>query len=333
MKMMNILITGGNGFLGRHVVSSLLEQGNCSVRCLVRHGSQLNGLPEDQIQIVRGSLNNPQDIKEALKGIDTVIHLAASMGGSPMGMFIETVVSTEILMSALSESPVDRFVFCSSFSVYGASELKTGSIFDENCPIEPNPKDRDAYAWCKYYQELWVKENVHSKTDLAIIRPGVIYGEDKGLLGPRIGLRLPGIPIFLQIGSNARLPLTHVQNCADAIACAGLSPNKPVGTFNIVDDECPTQKQYVKEYEKHFGTIPKRIVIPYRLFLWLSSVYWMLHKLSKGNLPPVFSSYKAKSMYRRFNFSNQKAKKELGWTPKVSLQDGLAQSYQAPDNK
>jgi len=329
---MNILVTGGNGFLGRHVIASLLAQDNCKVTCLIRLGSQLNGLPEDKITVIRGSLNNLDDIKTALKGVDTVIHLAASMGGSPMGMFIETVVSTEILMSVLSESPVKRLVFCSSFSVYGASQLNPGSTFDENCPLEPNPEDRDAYAWCKYYQELWVKENIHDETELAIIRPGVIYGEDKGLLGPRIGLRLPGIPIFLQIGSQARLPMTHVENCADAIACATLSPNKPVGAFNIVDDECPTQKQYVKEYQKNFGSIAKRVVIPYQLFLLLSKVYSIFHQLSKGNLPPIFSTYKAKSMYRRFDFSNQKAKDELGWKPKVSLQEGLASAY-LPNNE
>jgi len=327
---MNILVTGANGFLGRHVVAALLKQndGATKVRCLVRKGSPLRGLDELNVEIVRGSLDDEAIYDELLAGIDTVVHLAASMGGSPMGMFAETVVSTEKLVNHVNRSPVSRFIFCSSFSVYGASQLKTGSVFDETCPLELNPTQRDTYAWCKIHQERWVREKL-TTSELLIVRPGVIYGDGQGMLSSRLGLKLPGLPFFLRIGGQARLPLVHVSNCADLIALATLRTDVKSETFNAVDDECPTQKEYLKLYEETIGKVPRKIWLPYRAFWMMSACYDGLHRISKGNFPAIFSTYKTQSMYRRFEYSNEKAKLLLGWQPSVSLREGLQQSASA----
>ena len=322
-----VLVTGSNGFLGRYVVSQLIARNdsNVSVRCLVRVGSNLNRLDEGKVEIFRGSLDDPAAIPKMLDGIDIVVHLAASKGGSPMGMFAETVVSTEKLMTSLAESTVKKLVFCSSFSVYGASQLSTGAVFDEHCPVEPYPSKRDPYAWCKYYQEKWIKEH-SADVDVVIVRPGVIYGEDQGLLSPRVGMHLPGLPIFLKIGGGAKVPLTHVVNCADLIAAAALNSDVRNDTFNAVDDECPTQSEYLELYETEIGKIKKKVPLPYPVFVLACWSYDMLHGISKGNFPAIFSYYKAKSMYRRFEYSNNHAKTVLGWSPSVSLKDGIAES-------
>jgi nucleoside-diphosphate-sugar epimerase len=324
---MKVLVTGANGFLGNHVVKRLLARGTdkLSIRCLVRKGSDLNGLDEGQVDIFRGSLNDEAILAGMLDEIDTVIHLAASMGGSPMGMFTETVVSTENLVNAIKRSSVSRIVFCSSFSVYGASELSDGDVFDEHCPIEKNPAQRDAYAWCKYYQERWLRENIADQ-ELVILRPGVIYGEGKGLLSPRLGMTLPGLPVFLKIGGRARMPLTHVKNCADAFALATLKEGLNTQIFNVVDDECPTQNEYLALYQRIIAPIPRKVPVPYMVFWLMSFSFDYLHKFSGGNFPGIFSVYKVRSMYRRFQYSNSKIKTTLGWVPEVSLREGLMES-------
>lgn len=321
---MRVLVTGANGFLGRKVVKKLRERGDADlkIRCLVRKGSSLNGLDDQDVEIFRGTLNEDPSIEEMLKDVDVLVHLAASMSGSPMGMFIETVVSTEKLMQAVQKSSVSRIVFCSSFSVYGASQLPTGSEFNENCPLEPEPYRRDPYSWCKYYQEKWVRDHAGSR-ELLILRPGVIYGEDKGLLSPRVGMALPGLPFFLKIGGRAPVPLTHVENCADAFALAALTSEVGSHTFNVVDDDCPSQKQYLAIYEKAFGKIPNKIPLPYPLYLLMCWCFDQLHRISKGNFPGIFSPYKAKSMYRPFRYSNAQLKSVLGWTPVISLSEGI----------
>ncbi len=321
---MNVLVTGANGYLGRHVVAALLRQGDgqMRVRCLVRSGSELRGLDALDVDVVRGSLDDESVYPELLKDIDVVVHLAASKGGSPMGMFAETVVSTEKLVRSVNASDVSRFVFCSSFSVYGASELKTGAVLDESCPIEPHPTKRDTYAWCKFHQERWVKSKI-TDARLVIVRPGVIYGDGEGLLSTRVGLQLPGFPLFLRIGGGAKLPLVHVANCADLIALAALRSDAASEVFNAVDDDCPTQREYLSTYEKLFGRIPHKVWLPYPLFWLASASYDLLHRVSRGNFPAVFSVYKARSMYRRFEYSNEKAKSVLKWQPRVTWREGL----------
>lgn len=326
---MRILVTGANGFLGKRVVEKLRSHGGESlqIRCLVRKGSSLNGIERHGVDVFRGSLNDESIMQDMLAGVDTVIHLAASMSGSPMGMFTETVVSTEKLMSAVQQSEVRRIVFCSSFSVYGASQLASGSTFDENCPLEPVPHKRDPYAWCKFYQEQWVRDHAGGR-ELLVLRPGVIYGDDKGLLSPRVGMALPGLPFFLKIGGRARVPLTHVENCADAFALAALKEGVGSQTFNVVDDNCPTQSQYLKIYQRAFGKIPNKVPMPYPVFLLMCWSFEQLHRISKGNFPGIFSPYKAKSMFRPFSYSNSKLKQVLGWQPLVSLSQGIESSVE-----
>ena len=326
---MNILVTGANGFLGRHVVGELLSRiaPDSTVRCLVRRSSEVNGLDEGGAKIIRGSLNNDQDLDTMLENVDVIVHLAASKSGSPMGMFAETVVSTEKLVACAPRSGVRKMVFCSSFSVYGTSLLDTGSVVDEECPIEPQPARRDPYAWCKFYQEHWAR-TLQSDADLVIVRPGVIYGEDQGLLSPRVGLHLPGLPFFLKIGGSAPVPLTHVKNCASLIAMATLNDSIKSGVYNAVDDECPKQSDYIAMYEEKFGKIPYKIPLPYFLFLAASYCYELLHRMSGGNFPAIFSPYKTRTMYRAFEFSNNKAKSDLDWKPEVSLAAGLSDSQE-----
>jgi len=324
---MNFLVTGANGFLGKHVVASLLKSAGegANIRCLVRKGSDPGNLSQLDVEIFRGSLDDETVYPELLRDIDIVIHLAASMSGSPMGMFAETVVSTEKLVRHVNQSNASRFVFCSSFSVYGASQLKAGDVLDETCPLEPNPVKRDTYAWCKYHQELWVRDHVKA-AELTIIRPGVIYGDGQGLLSSRIGMQLPGLPLFLRIGGRAKLPLVHVSNCADLIALAALHSTGKSEVYNAVDDACPTQRSYLKAYERHFGKISRKLWLPYPVFWLASACYDLLHRTSNGNFPAIFSTYKVRSMYRPLEYSNAKAKASLNWRPRVTLQDGLEQS-------
>lgn len=324
---MRVLVTGANGFLGRQVVTALLslKEDDVVVRCLVREGSSLNGLDAEDVEIVRGSLDDDSVYETLLDGVDILVHLAASMSGSPMGMYSETVVSTERLVRHANASNLARFLFCSSFSVYGASLLESEDVLDEECPLEPQPARRDTYAWCKFYQERWVRENFN-RGELTIVRPGVIFGRGKGLLSTRLGLSLPGTPFFLRIGGNARLPLTYVDNCADLIARAALMPAAAGQIINAVDDECPTQKEYLRAYQEEYGRIPKQIWLPYIVFVMFSGLYDWMHRLSAGNLPAIFSAYKAKSMYRRLNYSNERAKSLLDWSPKTGFRDGLARS-------
>jgi nucleoside-diphosphate-sugar epimerase len=321
---MNVLVTGANGFLGIEIVKKLKEQGHENITALVRNGSSLNGLDELDVNVVRGSLNNEGDVRRALTNIDTVVHVAASKGGSAMGMFNETVVSTEIMFDVIEELKlVNKFVFISSFSLYGTSLLNKGDVVDESTPIEPHPEIRDSYSWVKYYQEkLCVEKAEALGIELVIHRPGVIYSKDHNILSPRVGLALPGIPFFIVVGGKARVPFVHVENCALAVALSVNSEEANGEVFNLVD-ETPYQKDVIQLVEKYNAKIRRKVYIPLSLYLLGCRVAESIHKFSKGNFPNIFSPYRAKTMYTPLNFSNEKLKTILKWQPRITLEEAL----------
>lgn len=321
---MSILVTGANGFLGCETVKAMLGQGLTDIYCMVREGSSTNGLENLDVKIVRGSLNDQEVVKKVLENIDTVVHIAASKSGSPMGMFNETVVSTEILLDEMEQKGTKRLIFISSFSLYGTSLCSKGAVVDESTPVEPHPELRDPYSWVKYYQEkLCIQRCEKLDIDLVIHRPGVIYSDEKDMFSPRVGFALPGMPFFLIVGGNAKVPFVHVKNCALAIALSIDNEQATGEIFNLVD-ETPTQKQAIKLYERHFTKIKNKITLPLGVYLLGGRFAEWIYKKSKGNFPNIFSPYRAKTMYTPFDFSNEKVKQVLGWKPVINLEQALS---------
>jgi nucleoside-diphosphate-sugar epimerase len=140
-----LLVTGGLGYLGRRLVAHLLASTDAKIRLLVRPGAQDTALEHehpdpDRIELFPASFNRVADLKEALKDIDVVYHLAASLRGSYAAQVANTVVGTENLFLAALEAEVTRIVLVSSFSVMGVSQT---AVVDESAPLEPHPQWRD----------------------------------------------------------------------------------------------------------------------------------------------------------------------------------------------
>src|SRR5437868_963252 len=161
-----------------------------------------------------------------------------------------------------------RFVNVSSFAVYSNLHLKRGAMLDETCPLEDAPQERcDAYGFGKLKQEELVRHygNQH-KLPYVILRPGAVFGPGKRALSGRIGIDTFGF--FIHLGGSNYLPLTFVDNCAEAIVLAGLKPGVEGEIFNVVDDELVTSRQFLAAYKKRvkpFLSIP----VPYLLAYWI----------------------------------------------------------------
>src|SRR5439155_3497481 len=325
-----ILVTGSSGFIGAKVVEKLLEYGFANLRCFVRPSSRmtcLKGLasrfPVIDLELVTGDLLSRDDCRKAAEGVSIIYHLAAGMEKSFAGAFMNSALATRNLIDAfLRFGKPRRFVSVSSFAVYSNLGLKHGGILDETCPLEDAPQERfDAYGFGKVKQEELVKEYGEKyKLPYVILRPGYVFGPGKTELNRRVGVGAFGF--FIQVNGSNFLPLTFVDNCAEAIVLAGLKANVDGEIFNVVDDELPTGRQFLRAYKKKMKSF-RSIRIPYFAGYTMSLLWERYSKWSRNQLPPAFNRRRCSAEWKSQRYSNQKLKDRLGWKPRVSMEQAM----------
>ena len=327
-----ILVTGSSGFIGTRVVGTLLDYGFTDICCFVRPCSQLSGLgetlrqfnAEKKVEIVTGDLLSPTDCRKAAARASIIYHLAAGMEKSFAGAFMNSALATHNLMDAfLQFGEPKRLVNVSSFAVYSNLALKRGALLDESCPLEDAPQERfDAYGFGKLKQEQLVKEygEVH-KLPYVIVRPGYVFGPGKRELNGRVGTNAFGV--LIQVNGSQPLPLTFVDNCAEAVVLAGLKDGIDGEIFNVVDDELLTGRQFLKAYKKKAQSFVS-IRIPYAVGYTMSLLWEKYSEWSKNQVPPVFNRRRCAAEWKGNRYSNQKLKEWLGWKPRVPMERAMA---------
>jgi nucleoside-diphosphate-sugar epimerase len=325
-----IFVTGSSGFIGVKVVETLLEYGFSRLRCFVRPSSELRRLRKTlshfgagrNVELVTGDLLSRDDCRKAVEGVSIIYHLAAGFDKSFAGAFMNSALATRNLIDAfLGFGQPKRFVNVSSFAVYSTLSLKRGDLLDESCPLEDAPQERsDAYAFGKLKQEELVKEYGRRRgLPFVILRPGYVFGPGKAELSGRVGVNTFGF--FAQVSGSNSLPLTFVDNCAEAIVLAGLKPGVDGEIFNVVDDELLTSDEFLTRYRraKPFHSVRVPYSLAYAMcFLWEKYAKW-----SKNQLPPAFNRRRCAAEWKGNSYSNRKLKDRLGWTPRVPMVEAM----------
>jgi nucleoside-diphosphate-sugar epimerase len=330
-----ILVTGANGFVGSKVVETLLGRGFRNLRCFVRPSGDLTKLekviksfPASSVKIIYGNLLSFEDCTKATKGIAVIFHVAAGMEKTFPGCFMNSALTTKTLLdSSLKEASLRRFVNVSSFAAYSNFQLKRRGLLDEKCEIESQFMKRfDAYCFGKVKQDDIVLDyGRRYQIPYVIVRPGVIYGpQARGAIHSRVGIGTFGI--FLHIGGSNRIPLTHINNCADAIVLAGIKKGVDGEVFNVVDDDLPTSRTFLRLYKRNVKTF-KSIYVPYRMFYFFCYLWEKYSVWSKGQLPLAFNRRKCAAEWKGNQYSNAKLKDLLGWKPLVATREGLKHHF------
>jgi nucleoside-diphosphate-sugar epimerase len=324
-------VTGATGFLGRRLVSELLSRGD-EVRCLVRPSADTDSLRvlaesspgRGRLRLVRGTLAQVDQLAEQVQGCQVIYHVAAALKGATAVLFLNNVVATEAMVALAARWGVGRFVLVSSLAVYGTASLCPREVLDERCPLDPAAHARDPYTYSKVAQELAAREEAQKLgLPLVVVRPGVIYGPGRECLSARVGLQFGRF--LVRMGGRQWLPYTHVENCARAVALAGVAPGVEGEAFNVVDDAPPTADQLVRRYRRSVGGI-RTLRIPHAAIQPLSRLCEWYHRRSNGQLPAVLTPYKSAAMWKVLRYGNEKAKRKLGWEPRIGFDAGLDQT-------
>jgi 2-alkyl-3-oxoalkanoate reductase len=326
-----LLITGAGGFLGKYVVAEAVARGH-EIRALVRPTAK--EIPEawqaeSKVEVVRADLRSASGLERLVDQIDTVIHLAAAKSGDLYEQFGGTVIATENLLSALKQKGTRRLVVTSSFSVYEYLRRWSWGRMDENSPLAVQAHLRDEYSQTKLQQERLVQEfcEAHS-ISYTLLRPGVIFGRDN-LWTARLGMQLSN-RLWIRTGAWARLPLTYVENCAEAILLAA----EYTGTerelkVNIVDDNLPTQRAYLKALQCRMKQPPWVLPISWSVMRVSARSAWLSNRLFFGGsakVPGLFVPSRLHARCKPLRYSNERAKDVLGWSPRYTWEQGLERS-------
>ena len=330
---MKLLITGANGFLGRYVVAEAVRRGHY-VRAVIRQSvnNEKEVVPEQSnVESVCVDLRCKVGLVDACEGVDAVLHLAASKAGDMYTQYAGTVVATENLLEAMTVARVKRIIGISSFAVYDYINRWSYATLDENSPLEREFPPRDEYSHTKLVQERLIrKHSVAHKWDYAILRPGVIYGPNN-VWTARLGIS-GNERRWIRIGWFSRLPLSYVENCAEAILLAAEKPGPLALTVNVLDDNCPTQTQYTREVLRRMVPRLRSVTIPWTIMRFLARSAWLCNRLlfrGRAKLPAILVPEKLHARFKPLRYSNKRLHDSLGWTPRYTRAEALDRSLRA----
>jgi len=313
-----VLVTGATGFVGSHVVDELLRR-NFKVAYIARATSNHRWLEGLDVELREGSLYDRDSLKNALRDIDVVIHVAGQIAGKNEADFYNgNVVATKNLLNAIKEFQpnLKRYVHISSQAVTGPSLSADKPVTEAD-----TPKPITAYGRTKWQAE----QIVHSFMDslpCTIVRPPAVYGpRDEATLS---FFQMVSKGVAPLIGFNGKLvSLIHVRDLATGIVEATIHPNAVGETYFITSSEVYSWKQISNVAGAAAGR-RKLITIrlPHVIVLAIAGIVGGIGKL--GKKPPVLNYEKGIDLIQTYwTSSGDKARKELGFRPAISLSDGI----------
>jgi nucleoside-diphosphate-sugar epimerase len=314
---MRVLVTGGTGFTGTALVKRLIDEGHRVVALDHKEGLQSDALRGYGAEVVVGSVTDEEVVERSMKGVELVFHLAAAfreLNKADSFYHDVNVGGTRIVLSVAQRHAVRKFVHCSTCGVHGNVDHPPAT---EDAPIKP----ADYYQRTKYEAEPIVLQQRAPGLETVVLRPAAIYGpgdpERFFLIFKRVASGT--FPMF---GSGRTLyhPL-YIDNLIDAFLLC-MPPGAGSGRAYLIADE-----SYC-EIEELVRAVARALDVPVRIPHYpLFPVVVIGHVVEKacrpfGIVPPIFP--RRVDWYRQNRaFDISRAKRELGYAPRVQLDEGL----------
>jgi nucleoside-diphosphate-sugar epimerase len=316
---MEILVTGGNGFVGRHVVAALQARGD-AVRVLALPTEDASWLRERGVAVHRGDITRPEELVAPMCGAAGVLHLAAMMDvWRPIGDYrAVNVTGTRNVCRAALAAGVRRLVHMSSSSVYG---MGLGRPADERFPLAPF---HDPYPVTKAEGDLLVQRMIAGDgLPAVIVRPDQIFGPGDHLHFGRMAERLrAGRGLIVGSGAN-HMPFVYVSDVVQGLLLA-LDHERAAGnTYNITNDRPLTQREFLEAIALEVGASSPRLRVPYRALYAAGHVAERLARGGRSSRRPPITRLGVAFFGTDNRYAIGKARHELGYRPGVALRDGI----------
>jgi nucleoside-diphosphate-sugar epimerase len=319
---MKAFVTGGTGFLGRHLVERLALEGH-EVSVLARSDHALPRFEGSSVRLVRGDLRQWPSLRKAVAGQDVIFHCGGKVAASGRWVdFLEVnVLGTERLIQAAIEQRVGRLVHVSSIGVYG--ERPAGAVISEDDGYDPSP-GRGYYTRSKIWADQIAFWYMSARSaPITVIRPGTIYGPGGRNSLVRAGVKLGPLSLVFGDGRNL-LPLVHVENVVDALLLAAEREDAVGRAYNIVDDEEITQRAYLERMGRALERKGFTIYLPLPAVRALAAGADLARAILRGrrSAQPLFDRISRSLQSARYDTSRAKA--ELGWKPRVGFEEAVS---------
>jgi nucleoside-diphosphate-sugar epimerase len=317
-----ILVTGANGFIGSHVAARLARERH-EVLALVRPTSSTALLEGVEACVVRGDVTDRASLDAAARNVDAVVHVAgfASDWGPWARFHAVNVEGTKNVAEAAAAAGAKRLVHVSSAVLHGLRGYRGA---DETAPIA---KSGFPYNESKRLAEAWLFEFAKTTPlEVVAVRPGNVFGpKDHTFLGPYMDVLVAGKGGYVSGGRSFTCP-AYVENLADAIERATFVPEANGEAFLVTDGHDVDWRTFTERLADLLGVKRPRLSVPLWLGYPLAGSMEGFFKLVRAKNPPLLTRYRILNGGRDYHFSIAKAKRVLGWTPRVGLDDALARS-------
>jgi nucleoside-diphosphate-sugar epimerase len=316
---MDILVTGGGGLLGRHLVAELLSRGD-QVRVLALPAEDVRALDARGVEVHRGDIRRPDTLSVPMAGADAVVHLAGMIGvWRPFADYLAVnATGTEHVCRAAIAASVRRVVCVSSWTVYGMDQ---GEPCREDRPLAPFP---EPYAQSKATGDRVVHRLIADEgLPGVIVRPGTFFGPGDRLHFDRIADRLrSGHGIIVGRGDNL-LPFVFVSDVVQGLLLALEHPDAVGEAFNITTDAPLTQSEFFAATAAAIGVEAPRVHVPYRALYATASIAEHVWAVARPSRQPPLTRLGVNVFGTSNVHAIDKARERLGYEPRVPVREGI----------